>query len=202
MFHPPASPERGFFLPFDGKKKILLEVGCGKGGFACELAVKNPKCGVIALERVTDVILIALEKADGRREELMENLRFVNADASRIPEIFPFSSVSAIFLNFSDPWPQRGYWKRRLTHPSKLSIYENILKPGGRLNMKTDNEELFKWSLLQLEECGWNVLWKTEDLHSSEHAADNIMTEYEKNFTEQGKSICALCAERPERTNL
>jgi tRNA (guanine-N7-)-methyltransferase len=104
-------------------------------------------------------------------------------------EWFPEHSLDVIYLNFSDPWPKAGHAKRRLTHKNYLERYKKLLKEDGRLIFKTDNVGLFDFSLESFEEFGCVVEWMTRDLHNSERAADNVMTEYEKNFSEKGFTI-------------
>ena len=174
---------------FSARRPIHLEIGCGKGDFAVGMAEANPDCSFIAMERVPDVACIALEKAMRRAEHRPDNLRFLIGDARNLAEWFPESSVDCIYLNFSDPWPKKGYAKRRLTHEGFLALYRRILVPGGLLRLKTDNEGLFDFSLEQFAACGLTVEWCSRDLHASEKADGNIMTEYERNFSERGQVI-------------
>ena len=172
------------------EKPLCLEIGCGKGGFACGVAAAHPEINLVALERVADVACIALEKAKSRSDERAEdNLRFMIADAKELTEIFPEHSVDRIYLNFSDPWPKKGYAKRRLTYSDFLKEYRKILVPGGALIQKTDNENLFDFSLEQFEAEGLRFEYVTRDLHNSEYAEGNVMTEYEQNFSSQGMPI-------------
>ena len=177
----------GSYFPAD--KPLHLEIGCGKGGFACGMSAKNPDVNFIAMERVADVACLALEKAMRAKDTRPDNLRFLIGDARNAAEWFPADSVDCLYLNFSDPWPKTGYAKRRLTHRGFLEQYRIILKDNGLLRLKTDNEGLFLFSLEEFEACGLTVEWKTNDLHASEKAADNIMTEYERNFSEKGQPI-------------
>ena len=176
---------------FPKEAKLCLEIGCGKGDFACGTAANKPEINLIAMERVADVACLALEKAKAREEERDDNLRFIIGDAKNIPEWFPMHSVDCIYLNFSDPWPKEGYKKRRLTHRGFLEMYRSILVENGRLCFKTDNKGLFDFSLEEFEACGLTVEWFTYDLHNSEHAEGNVMTEYERNFTAKGFPICS-----------
>ena len=172
------------------EKPLCLEIGCGKGGFACGVAAAHPEINLVALERVADVACIALEKAKSRSDERAEdNLRFMIADAKELTEIFPEHSVDRIYLNFSDPWPKKGYYKRRLTYSDFLKEYRKILVPGGALIQKTDNENLFDFSLEQFEAEGLRFEYVTRDLHNSEYADGNVMTEYEQNFSSRGMPI-------------
>ncbi|MBQ7336280.1 MAG: tRNA (guanosine(46)-N7)-methyltransferase TrmB [Clostridia bacterium] len=174
---------------FSKEQPIHLEIGCGKGDFAVGMAAKYPDCNWIAMERVSDVACLALEKAMIAKDTRPDNLRFLIGDARNVAEWFPTHSVDCLYLNFSDPWPKKGYAKRRLTHKDFLELYRNVLTPGGMLKLKTDNEGLFDFSLEQFELCGLTVEWQTRDLHASEKNADNIMTEYERNFSEKGQVI-------------
>ncbi len=176
--------------PFSDKTKpICLEIGCGKGNFAVGMAEKHPECNFIAMEKVPDVCCAALEKAMASRDRRTDNLRFIIGNADNLSEWFPENSLDIIYLNFSDPWPKAGHAKRRLTHRIFLERYKRILKPNGRLIFKTDNVGLFDFSLESFAEFGCTVEWMTRDLHNSERAADNVMTEYEKNFSEKGFTI-------------
>ena len=182
----PTSDPQAFFSE---ERPLHLEIGCGKGDFAVGMAAKHPQYNWIAMERVSDVACIALEKAMAAKEERPDNLRFLIGDARNVSEWFPAASVDCLYLNFSDPWPKKGYAKRRLTHAGFLALYKSVLRPGGMLKLKTDNEALFDFSLEQFAECGLTVEWQTRDLHRSEKAADNVMTEYERNFSSMGQVI-------------
>ena len=169
---------------------LCLEIGCGKGGFACGMAAQHHDINIVALERVADVACLALEKAKAAKDDRpTDNLRFMIADAKDLLEIFPEHSIDRIFLNFSDPWPKKGYAKRRLTYADFLKTYRKILVPGGALIQKTDNENLFDFSLEQFEAEGLRTEYVTRDLHNSEYNEGNVMTEYEKNFSSQGMPI-------------
>lgn len=175
---------------FFDSRPVYLEIGCGKGNFAVGMAAKHPDRNFIAVERVADVCCIALEKAMSSKEERpSDNLRFTIGNAEHLRDWFPPHSITGIYLNFSDPWPKKGYAKRRLTHRGFLSLYREMLVEGGMLYLKTDNEGLFDFSLEEFEAEGLSVKFVTRDLHASEKNADNIMTEYEKNFSSQGMPI-------------
>ena len=182
----------GFDGLFDEDRPVFLEIGCGKGNFAVGMAKKYPDQNFIAMERVSDVCCIALEKAMAAKDEReSDNLRFLIGNAKLLSENVLPHSLDGIYLNFSDPWPKAGHAKRRLTHRSFLAIYKNLLKEDGILRFKTDNVGLFDFSLEEFEAFGAKILWQTRDLHASEKNADNVMTEYEKNFSEKGFSICS-----------
>ena len=205
---------------FAHEKPLRLEIGCGKGDFICALSKKESDCNYIAMERVDDVIVVAAEKYAVSRElgsldshggwkapdgtiyqgeawdipmEDRGNVRFMNCDATGLLEIFEEGSLDTIYANFSDPWTKNGYANRRLTHPDFLKRYLKLLVPGGRFCFKTDNVELFDFSLESVEnEEGFDLTFVSRDLHASERAAENIMTEYERNFSEKGVKINCL----------
>lgn len=174
---------------FSEARPLCVEIGCGKGNFACGMSAKNPDCNWIAMERVADVACLALEKAKACTEERNDNLRFVIGDAKNLAEWFPAHSVDRIYLNFSDPWPKAGHAKRRLTHRGFLALYRRVLKPDGKLYLKTDNGGLFDFSLEEFAAAGLVTEWLTRDLHNSDRAEGNVMTEYEANFSSKGMPI-------------
>ena len=173
----------------DKDKKTYVEIGCGKGKFIIENAERNPDINYIAIEKVPDVILLAAEKV---KEKEIKNVKFMMCDAKGLTELFEEKSIDLIFLNFSDPWPKAKHYKRRLTYKTFLDVYRYILKDDGVICFKTDNAGLFEFSLEQFREDGWRLENVTFDLHNSEYAKDNIMTEYEKNFSEKGFNIHRL----------
>ena len=185
----------GFDGVFAESRPVHMEIGCGKGNFACGMAAKHPEINFIAVEKVADVCCIALEKAKARAEERSgDNLRFIISDAKELSENVLPHSLDCIYLNFSDPWPKSGHAKRRLTHKGFLEMYKKLLKEDGILRLKTDNVGLFDFSLEEFEEFGMQILWQTRDLHVTPENADNVMTEYEKNFSDKGQPICSVVA--------
>ena len=175
---------------FGNDKPLWVEVGCGKGNFACGMAAAHPEVNFLAVEKVADVTCVALEKAKASVDTReCDNLRFHIGDANTLCELLPEHSVDTLFLNFSDPWPKKGHAKRRLTYRSFLEIYRKVLKVGGILRLKTDNVGLFDFSLEEFEAAGLEILMVTRDLHNSQYAEGNIMTEYEKNFSDKGMPI-------------
>ena len=178
--------------PFTDKSLPLhLEIGCGKGNFACGMAAAHPDVNFIAMERVADVACLALEKAEAAKESRPDNLRFLIGNAENLVEWFPPHSIDCLYLNFSDPWPKSGHAKRRLTHRIFLEKYKTVLKKGGVLRFKTDNVGLFDFSLEEFEAMGLPMTDLTRDLHNSPQNEGNVMTEYEKNFSEKGFPIHA-----------
>ena len=187
-----ADMKNGFTDIFPATAPVHMEIGCGKGNFACGMAAKYPEINFVAVERVSDVCCIALEKAKAASEERRsDNLRFLIGDAKTLAQNVLPHSLDCIYLNFSDPWPKKGHAKRRLTHRGFLEIYRGLLKDGGILKLKTDNVGLFDFSLEEFEALGMDIIWQTRDLHRSEKADENVMTEYEKNFSEKGFNICS-----------
>lgn len=177
---------------------VYLEIGAGKGGFACAMAERHSDVAYFAMERVTDCVVIGAERAESGDYGEISNLRFMIETADELMHIFAKNSVDAVFLNFSDPWSKKGYAKRRLTHRRYLALYMNLLKDGGILRFKTDNVGLFDFSLAEIEAMGLECRKLTRDLHSSEWNEGNIMTEYEKNFSEQGMKINMLEVRKPD----
>ena len=182
---------------FPAKKPIALEIGCGKGDFAIGMAIGNPHQNWIAMERVADVACLALEKAMLAKNEHPDNLRFFIGNAQNLSLLFSPHTVDEIYLNFSDPWPKAGYAKRRLTHSNFLALYRDLLIPGGLLKLKTDNADLFDFSLEEFATFGLEVLRVTRDLHAEDWAKDNVMTEYERHFSELGQPIHSVWVRFP-----
>ena len=177
---------------FGREGACYLEIGCGKGGFAVGMAAAYPERLFIAMEKVSDVLLLAAERAMREADSRPDNLRFINGDARDLAAWFAPASLDGIYLNFSDPWPKAGHAKRRLTYRAFLEVYFSLLKPDGVLALKTDNEGLFLFTQEELSALGYVPHFLTDDLHASEEAATNIMTEYERSFSEQGMKIHAL----------
>ncbi len=177
---------------FAGSSPLHIEIGCGKGRFIAETAKLNPDIRYIAVEKVSNVMVLAMEKAVKAE---VSNLRFMRGNFQILAETFPDKSVDRIYLNFSDPWPKKGYAKRRLTHGGFLEIYKRILKDDGEICFKTDNRELFDFSLESFPENGFSLSEVTFDLHSSDFEG-NIMTEYEERFSQMGFPICRLVAKK------
>ena len=183
---PLEAPLSTFDIPLE---KVFLEIGCGKGGFSCRMAEINSNAGYYAMERATDCLVLAAEKAKSGEFGELKNIRFINDNADNLESIFAPGTIDAIFLNFSDPWPKSGYAKRRLTHRRYLGMYMRLLKSGGTLTFKTDNDGLFDFSLEEVEAMSIPLVAMTRDLHASEYNEGNVMTEYETAFSEKGKNI-------------
>lgn len=178
---------------FQNDHPIHIEVGMGKGQFIIEMARRNPEVNYIGIEKYSSVLVRAVEKLEDFEQD---NLRLIRMDAENIEEVFDKDEVDRIYLNFSDPWPKDRHAKRRLTSTRFLERYNNILTPEGRVMFKTDNKDLFDFSLEQVEEAGWILENYTYDLHHSEYNEGNVMTEYEEKFSAKGNPICRLVAYR------
>ena len=178
---------------FQNDHPIHIEVGMGKGQFIIEMARRNPEVNYIGIEKYSSVLVRAGEKLEDFEQD---NLRLIRMDAENIEEVFDKDEVDRIYLNFSDPWPKDRHAKRRLTSTRFLERYDNILTPEGRVMFKTDNKDLFDFSLEQVEEAGWILENHTYDLHHSEYNEGNVMTEYEEKFSAKGNPICRLVAYR------
>ena len=171
-------------------KKLAVEIGMGKGQFITQMAQANPDTMFVGIERFSSVLLRALQKQE---ELLLPNLKLIRMDAEKIEEIFAEEEIDEIYLNFSDPWPKDRHAKRRLTSPQFLDRYKKVLKKEGRIEFKTDNVELFNYSLEQVENSGWNIVAVTRDLHAdSSMIIGNVMTEYEERFSSNGNPICKV----------
>lgn len=177
---------------FPGYDTIELELGCGKGKFTAGTAAADPHSFLVAVERVPDAMVVAMERCTALG---LENIRFIDMDAVRLPEIFAPGEVSRIYINFPDPWRKTKQFKRRLTAPSFLNIYKQLLPEGGEIHFKSDNDPLFEWSVEQFQDNGWSLREVTRDLH--ENGPVGVMTDYETKFYEQGVTINRLVAIRP-----
>ncbi len=181
-------------LSFPGRE-LWLEIGCGKGRFTVGTAQENPGVELLALEKVEDAMVIAMERAC---EAKTENVRFLSMDALRLREVFAPGEIGRIFVNFCDPWPKSRDAKHRLTSPNFLRIYSDILPLGGEVCFKTDNLPLFTWSLEQIRAEGWELRDVTNDLHAG--GEGGVMTDYECKFREQGVKINRLVAVKTAQT--
>ena len=177
---------------FGNDNPLRLEIGCGKGQFAMEIAKRHPEINFIAVEINRNVIVQACEKA---KRENLNNLRFLILGAEKLGLYIEEESVELIYLNFSCPFPKKRYAKHRLTHEGFLEIYKKLLKDGGEIHQKTDNMHFFEFSIGEYSKCGYLISDVSLDLHNSEFEG-NIMTEYEKRFTDLGQPIYRLQAKK------
>ena len=171
---------------------LHVELGCGKGAFILQMAQCYPNINFLALEREKNVLVTATEQA---LPFALPNLRFILGDALGLRNLFEPGEVERIYINFCDPWHKRKQYKRRLTYRENLRIYLEVLQPKGEIYFKTDNEPLFRFSVGEFDDC-MERYFTTENLHQSDCAADNIMTEYETAFTEKGMPIYSIRARK------
>ena len=178
-----------------GCTALHLELGCGKGRFTVEMARQLPDTLLVAVEKVPDAMVVAMERVC---EAGIGNVRFIDCDALRLPELFVPGEARRIYINFPDPWSKKKQFKRRLTAPSFLALYAQALPVGGEIWFKTDNTPLFDWSLEQFAACGWTLKEVTHDLHAD--GPVGVMTDYEAKFYGQGLPINRCVAVREEET--
>lgn len=170
---------------FENDRPLHLEIGCGKGGFISGIAEKNPDINYIAFEKNLDVLVLAVEKV---KEKGLTNVRFAPGDAAALGDMETESRAERLYINFCDPWEKYGHRKRRLTNERYLEIYRRILTEDGGIHFKTDNSKLFEYSLNSFSDFGMRLKNITLDLHNSGFEG-NVMTEYEKLFSEKGQPI-------------
>ena len=175
-----------FSAAFGNDKPVVLELGCGKGGFIIATAEKEQDVNFLALEKMSNVILTPLEEV---AKKGLTNLKFLNIRAECLPCYIPEKSLSAIYLNFSTPLPKLGYATQRLTHRNFLEVYKKLLVDGGRILQKTDDREFFEFSLEEYKACGFALENVTYNLHEQGNPKWNIVTEYENKWIERGLPI-------------
>ena len=180
---------------FGNDNPVDLEIGCGKGGFVCELARRNPSRNYIALEMVSNVVISAMENA---YKAGLTNVRFLNIRAECLPCYIPENSVENVYLNFSTPLPKLGYATQRLTHRNFLAMYETLLKAGGKVIQKTDDRPFFDFSLDEYRACGFELTELSFNLHENGNPDGNIVTEYEQKWVERGLPIHRVVAISPK----
>ena len=175
---------------FGNDNPLRLDVGCGKGQFAMEIAQRNPDVNFIAVEINRNVVVQACEKA---QRAGLKNLRFLITGAEKLEALLPEKSVELIYLNFSCPFPKKRQAKHRLTHESFLEIYKYLLVDDGEIHQKTDNMHFFEFSIGEYTKQSFLLSEVSLDLHNSDFEG-NIVTEYEKRFSDLGQPIYRLVA--------
>lgn len=182
---------------FDVERPIHIELGCGKGQFIANLAFRNPNINFIGVDLIDTMLGLAkrnVEEIYAKENRKIDNVILTRCNIEQILTMMDENDqVECIYINFCNPWPRGKHQKKRLTHTRQLENYKTFLKDGGKIYFKTDDDDLFNSSLRYFEEAGYKVIWKTYDLHS-ENVPDNIETEHEKMFSEQGTKIKALIA--------
>ncbi len=182
---------------FKNNNPIHLELGAGKGVFIADLAVKHPEINYIAIDIKSDVLGYARRNIEKSYEETEQNVENVLLTAYNIEQILDVFSeddqIERIYINFCNPWPKAKHNKRRLTHTKQLELYKKFLKPNGEIFFKTDDDELYIATQRYLKETGFEIIYKTEDLHS-DLSEENILTEHEIMFLQKGIKIKAIKA--------
>lgn len=185
---------------FNNNQPLYLEIGCGKSGFAGQFAVKNPDKNIIAVDIKIDMLgvgrrnIVEIFKSEGKTDVDVTNLLLVNYNVEQIDKIITKDDkIKGMFINFCNPWPRPKHNKRRLTFPKKLEMYKSFLDDGAEIRFKTDDDALFADSLKYFEKSGYEIIYKTYDLHNSD-VSDNIETEHEKMFSAEGIKIKYLRA--------
>lgn len=190
------SEHRGRWLELmPNAQELRLELGCGKGRFTAETAQQHPDVLYLALERVPDAMIIAMERCQAKS---LTNVFFIDGDAALLRDYFSPNEVNLLYINFCDPWPSNRHAHRRLIHEDFLILYRGILKDGGEIQFKTDNQDLFKFSLHQFPKAGYALSDITRDLHCQ--GIQGVMTDYEEKFHNMGIPI-QRCVGRKEAMN-
>ena len=185
---------------FKKEQPLYLEIGCGKGGFAGKFALDNPEINIIALDIKLDMLgvgrrtIVKLFEENGKTQDDILNLLLVKYNVEQLDNIIkPEDCIERLFINFCNPWPRERHKKRRLTYFKKLEMYKSFLKKDAEIRFKTDDDGLFDESLEYFEQSGYAIKYITRDLHSSD-VKDNIITEHEKMFSDEGIKIKYLIA--------
>ncbi len=177
---------------FGNDNEVHLEIGCGKGAFVNTMAQLHPDVNFVAVEKISNVLIEACEQTLSCG---LANVHYLNCAAEVLPKYFPQGSVSRIYLNFSNPLPKLGYVRQRLTNPRFLAIYADILKEGGEIWQKTDDEPFFDYSLACFRECGFEIISVCRDL-AAQPFEGNVVTEHERRFMSEGKKIFRAVVKR------
>ena len=176
---------------FKNDNPIYIEIGMGKGDFILENAINNPNINFIGIEKFDSIMALAIKKIE---KYDIPNLKLIRMDALDIDKVF-YHEIDKIFLNFSDPWPKDRHAKRRLTSKVFLNKYDNLFKNKNIIQMKTDNINLFEYSLISFTNFNYMIKDISLDLHNS-NISDNIMSEYEKKFSQSGNLIYYVVVEK------
>lgn len=183
---------------FKKDQPLQMELGCGKGGFVAQLALKNPDINYIAVDIKSEVLALAKRKIEAEYAAAgiteINNIKLMSQNIELIDDMLaPTDAIEKIYINFCNPWPKSPYKKKRLTHGKQLTRYKTFLKPGSEIWFKTDNDELFRESVKYFEENGFIIKYTTEDLHASGFT-DSVPTEHEIMFSREGIKIKFLAA--------
>lgn len=185
---------------FKNEGIMYLELGCGKGNFVSVHGARNKDKNYIAIDIKDEVLVLAkrnIERVYKENNEILDNVKLMAQEIGLINDILgEEDKIDRIYINFCNPWPKEKHKKRRLTHTKQLENYKKFLVNNGEIWFKTDDDNLFEESLEYFKESGFDVIYKTYDLHNSEYDKDNIRTEHENMFTEKGIKIKFLIAKR------
>lgn len=184
---------RGRWKEFFGNDHpIELEIGCGKCTFTAEKAKRNPEINYIAMDIKSDMLGVGrrnIERIFSEAGKAPDNIALVRCNVEEIDKVFsPEDHIAVMYINFCNPWPREKHKKRRLTYPRKLRMYRDFLEKDAVIFFKTDDDDLFEESVGYFEKAGYTIRYLTRDLHHSD-VTDNIMTEHERMFTEEGIPI-------------
>lgn len=181
---------------FINKQPLHIELGCGKGIFSATLASNHRENNYIAVDMIEAMLGLSKRNIEASYNyEDPENLYLIRANVEQILNVFSKEDgIERIYINFCNPWPKKKHNKKRLTHPRQLESYKELLNGNKEIYFKTDSDELFEASLEYFAECGFDIVSKTYDLHNEPIFEENIMTEHEKMFSEEGIKIKALIA--------
>lgn len=166
---------------------LHVEIGSGKGDYWITMSQNNPTQGWIGIEKDINVAALAVRKYDQLSDQI-DNACFIQGDAEELEQWFAPGEIDVLHLNFSDPWPKKRAHKKRLSHASFIERYANVLDEKGEIQMKTDNHDLFEFSILQFQEAGWYLHEISVDYRKAPHEEDAI-TEYEQRFLSLGQPI-------------
>ena len=187
---------------FKKEQPLVLEIGCGKGGFAGQFALQHPEINIIALDIKIDMLgvgrrtIVKLFEEACKSADEIDNLLLVNYNVEQLDRVIkPEDRIERLFINFCNPWPRPKHKKRRLTYYKKLEMYKSFLLPEAQIRFKTDDDELFEESIEYFAQSGYDIIYLTRDLHQSDFD-ENIVTEHERMFTEEGKTIKFLIAKQ------
>ncbi|MDC8963227.1 tRNA (guanosine(46)-N7)-methyltransferase TrmB, partial [Metamycoplasma hyosynoviae] len=172
-------------FPFNVEENSILEIGMGKGKMITEMAFENPNNNYIGIEKYSTVALSAMKKAVALN---LNNFKIIIGDAKNILELFN-GKFNTIWLTFSDPWPKKRHFKRRLVYREFLLLFKQVLRDNGTIYFKSDNDGLYEFALEELNAINAKIIFNTNDFHNSNFNIKNYLTEYEEKFKNKGKNI-------------
>ena len=181
---------------YNKNENINIELGMGKGSFIIKNSYLYKDNNYIGIEKSSTIVLKAIENLKNAKTTYQydyDNLNFLCIDIDKINEYFKDDTISKIFINFPDPWPKKRHENRRLTHINFLNKYYSLLKTDSYIEFKTDNKDLFDFSIEEIKKSKFKLIKHTYDLHNDKEMINgNIMTEYEEKFTKKNIPICKM----------